>query len=917
MTSEKNNTPSARRRRASLSPNPRRARAAAGFLARHAHLIALALFAAVGAAVLDDYGVSYDESTHRMTGLASFNYIAGNSDGLTGYRRWSDMYYGVAFELPLVAVERLLRLEDSRAAYLSRHLATHLFYLVGGFFAWLLARRLFGNRLVALFATLIFLLHPRLYAHSFFNTQDSPFFSMFMVSLYLTHRAFRRDSVWAFALCGAGAALLTNMRIMGVALLPAVLGLLALDALRAVRRGDGAKPVLANAAAFTAAFAATFYASWPLLWREPLAWMDALQILGVHPSHVRSTFRGEIIRWPDIPWDFIPTWILITTPPVFLALAALGGAAVGWLCFARPRDMFENSTARFGLFAAACLIMPAAAVIALNSNLYTDWRHMYFLWAPMSVLAAFGLWALAAIPKPSVRIGAFALAALGIAAVIFQMVRLHPYQNIYFSPLIDQDSIAGRWAMDYMNTSHQEALEKLLEMQPTGRIALDTPFGYLLERALVLIPADERRRLYIGAKYPSFWVVSSDGGERSVWQRSVYGAPMVSILDLRAESEAAFNADYAAALASEPAATAGGFDIYRVGDSLTYIKEDCVESDMLGTFSLRVFPSHWRDLPADAREGGLDYELSRFDFFRYGATFGGRCLISAPLPDYPIHALETEKGGESGEGAEGSVLWRAAIPLVESTDDYAAALAAIADNQPAPTASAGGFDIYADADGGSLTYVKRGCSDADTRARFFLSAFPADLSDLSQEARDAGLKHEPLNFEFHRYGAALDGGACVVVRRLPGYPIIRFETGQWLPGEGGLWRANVSRPEYWRRYMASLASPPDASGGGWDIWLDGGGRLSYLKRGCDDADTRARFFLSAFPADLSDLPQAERGAGRDHEPLNFDFADYGATADGDCAIIRDLPGYPLAAVETGQWTPGEGELWRARMAVGE
>ena len=141
--------------------------------------------------------------------------------------------------MPLIIAERLLGLEDSRAVYLSRRLITHAFFLIGGFFAWLLAYRLFGSRLVALFAMLIFLLHPRIYAHSFFNTKDLPFLSAFMVSLYLIHRAFRRDSVWAFALCGVGVALLTGVRVMGLMLIPAVLGMLALDGFHNMRRGGG------------------------------------------------------------------------------------------------------------------------------------------------------------------------------------------------------------------------------------------------------------------------------------------------------------------------------------------------------------------------------------------------------------------------------------------------------------------------------------------------------------------------------------------------------------------------------------------------------------------------------------------------------------------------------------------------------
>ena len=218
---------------------PNRLSPIAAFLARHSHLIALALFAIVGLAVFDDYGIASDEAAQRKIGYVSFDYIAGIRDDLTVNGPYPERYYGVAFELPLIVAERLLGLEDSRGIYLSRRIVAHLLFLAAGFFAWLLAYRLFGSRLVALFAMLIFLSHPRIYAHSFFNTKDLPFLSVFMVSLYLIHRAFRRDSVWAFALCGAGVALLTNIRIMGVMLVPAVLGMLALDGLRAMSRGGG------------------------------------------------------------------------------------------------------------------------------------------------------------------------------------------------------------------------------------------------------------------------------------------------------------------------------------------------------------------------------------------------------------------------------------------------------------------------------------------------------------------------------------------------------------------------------------------------------------------------------------------------------------------------------------------------------
>ena len=166
------------------------------------HLIAPALFFAVGLAALDDCGVFVDESWRRKIGYASFNYILGDEDARLDDAD-HDRFCGIAFKIPLIIAERALGLEDSRHALPSRRLLTHAFFLAAAFSAWLLAYRLFGSRLIAPLAALIFLLRPRICAHSFFNAKDLPFPRMFMIALYLVRRAFRR-TVWAFALCGAG-----------------------------------------------------------------------------------------------------------------------------------------------------------------------------------------------------------------------------------------------------------------------------------------------------------------------------------------------------------------------------------------------------------------------------------------------------------------------------------------------------------------------------------------------------------------------------------------------------------------------------------------------------------------------------------------------------------------------------------------
>ena len=89
-------------------------------------------------------------------------------------------------------------------------------------------------------------------------------------------------------------------------------------------------------------------------------------------------------------------------------------------------------------------------------------------------MAAFGLRALAALPKPRLRAAALALAALGVAAVAVQMVRVHPYQNEYFNFLVDKSGLADRWQMAYWGVSHKEALERMLKLHPQGRVSVNS-----------------------------------------------------------------------------------------------------------------------------------------------------------------------------------------------------------------------------------------------------------------------------------------------------------------------------------------------------------------------------------------------------------------------------------------------------------
>ena len=115
----------------------------------------------------------------------------------------------------------------------------------------------------------------------------------------------------------------------------------------------------------------------------------------------------------------------------------------------------------------------------------------------------------------------------------------------------------------------------------------------------------------------------------------------------------------------------------------------------------------------------------------------------------------------------------------------------------------------------------------------------------------------------------------------------------------------------WLAEYESIASGEPVARSVFDVHLRGNA-VSYLKSPCGVADVRARFFLHVFPEDVESLPAGRRQHGFDN--LDFDYHGLAALAwGGRCIATRALPGYPIARVRTGQFTPEDGHVLGGRV----
>ena len=773
-------------------PNP----PSRGMFRRHACALGvLAAVLAIGFAAAGDYGLSTDQPTQQQIGELTVRYVFGEDMRLLTKRDYR--YYGAAFEVGLIAFQRLLGLTDTRHMYLSRYLLGHAFFLAGAFACYLLAQRLFKSRALALIAMLLLLCHPRMYGHSFFNSKDLPFLSMFLIALLMAHGALRRAGrvgaaadVGAFAGLGAWLGLVGTIRPMAFLLVALVALARCADFLRADWR-DRVR-MLACTGALALASVVAFVAGLPYLWGDPPArfaeWFD---LMSDHPQVVNTVLLGERFNADQRPLAYVPVWFAVTTPVFATLLALLGGVALCVRLVARPRQALADVSVRFAVLLAACVLTTVAVVTFWVGSIYNGWRHLYFLYGPMCLGAAGGLAWLRRHAGRRLAALAGAVAALGLASAVAWMVRLHPHEHVYFNFLVDRktpERLRTQFTLDYWDVQQKEALEFLLDAYQR-KITVD---GLLWQNVALLRP--ERRRRVATGQFAEFLDMDRYSREdqqesyvrpfhvRKVYSNTLYALARVEV-DLDENSR--YSADYREALSTPPAAI-GPFNVHWRGHVITWLREDCepAHGDVFnanprleGRFMLHVFGDN-KNAP-EASEAYWRYRHNEdFPFSRRGVVLRAGdsriCMVRVGLQQYDVDAILT---GQSD--AQGNLLWHREIGRTDSAS-LRRTLDRVRDAAPA---AVGGFDVHLD--DGALVYVKEDCAAAD-RARFFLHVVPFDLAAMPASTARLGFVNR--DFAFATHGAVLDG-VCVARARLPPFRIRGIGTGQ-----GQTWRVDIVLP---------------------------------------------------------------------------------------------------------------------------
>ena len=466
------------------------------------------LFLLIGLAIFDDYGVSWDEKHNRQYGTTVYNYI------LSGEYQEDNAYWnptngtfakthGPAFELFLVGIEKTFNLKDLRKILLLRHLVTFLFFYIGVFFFYQLCKYRFNSWKLALLGSLSLILHPRIFAHSFHNSIDIPFLSLFIISLYTLVNYLDRKTVVSASLHALACAILVDIRAAGIIIPFFTFIFVAADLFKSRALKTDFRKIIPGLLIYTTLLTLITVLLWPVLWGDPVknfiaAFKESANVLWPW----WELYFGAKTYGSKVPWHFTPVWMLITTPLIFTSLFFIGLFSLAKSLLKNPRKFYSNN--RNDLIFLMSIILPLGAVAILKSTLFNGWRHFFFIYPGFLMLSLRGLVSLSGFTKKAFKGLAYniirrIIILIFVSSLIYTahfIIRAHPLQNTYFNLLTgSMEKAKKNFAVGYWGVEFKEGYKYILNNDSSRNILFHAYHSYPAILNLNILTSRNRDRL--------------------------------------------------------------------------------------------------------------------------------------------------------------------------------------------------------------------------------------------------------------------------------------------------------------------------------------------------------------------------------------------------------------------------------------
>jgi hypothetical protein len=520
----------------------------------------------LGIFTYQDYGISIDEPAERTTGAVTLHHLderygtrlLKNSQNFEVFRQikfeqYPDRIYGVLFTAPAVYLEGLFNIGangDTGEIYRFRHLLNFIVVYFGAIAVYLLAARRFDDWRWGLLCSLALILSPRFFAESFYNSKDLVLMAFFAIAMNGAIAFILSPNKKIAILAGSTAAICIDIRIAGI-MLPAIM--LLLFSLKYFQNKQQWLNQLKSLSVYFLTLVVSVVALWPYLWDSPYSrFIEAYQQFShFSRANMDMLFFGEKINSTKVPWFYIPAWILLTTPILYLVFFIIG-------LFASLKDIIKKVNMRsYGdaqiqdTFFALIFFIPIFAVIILNSVVYDGWRHLYFIYPAFLLFVIHGIACIVKLTtKFKLQWVIYAVLTFSFSQIAFLMAKSHPLQSTFFNAFAGTN-LKQRFELDYWALSSKDILEFILSNDDRPYIKVFANGQFSIEGSKLILNRDQGGRIiptnlimdadYAITNYRNPILNLSDDPAFSTFQDLKIGSEIIATSYKRIDSESIHN----------------------------------------------------------------------------------------------------------------------------------------------------------------------------------------------------------------------------------------------------------------------------------------------------------------------------------------------------------------------------------------
>ncbi|MDD2458823.1 MAG: glycosyltransferase family 39 protein [Eubacteriales bacterium] len=477
-------------------------------------IIIFVIILSIGFVNHPNYGISADEFACHYRALVNANYmteLVGLNDlikePLPELVDYEDKDHGAVFDLMALGVQWILGQNDFQEIFVFKHFLNYLVFWLSLIAMYFMAKRRFNSRIFGLVSVLFLVLSPRIFADAFYNAKDLVFMSFFLMAMN-SAMDFLYRSTWQRVLSlSFFAALAIATRTMGIVLVPTIWLIILL---KAYREKSYRRTIIGHTTLFTLGTFALTILFWPALWHNPIGnFIDSFSNLSQFIRWEKNILlAGNAYLSSDLPWFYIPVWIAVTTPLLYLALFFTGIAAqIKRLIFDLKLKIWHDNNTLQDVFFLLLFFGPILSVIILNSILYDGWRHLYFVYPAFLMIALTGIDAIFRLTLSKkyqterskklskvIRSTLISVVVISLMLTGFWMYRANPLQNVYFNVLAG-DEWRTNYDLDYWGLSNREALERIVATDPAKKIQIASISTSSVRQSFRIINPDDRKRV--------------------------------------------------------------------------------------------------------------------------------------------------------------------------------------------------------------------------------------------------------------------------------------------------------------------------------------------------------------------------------------------------------------------------------------